>query len=206
MNFDKGIKGITFVLLLVLIYFLRIYKIEGTSMNYGLIEDDIVLSSRYISSIKRGDMLVVKHPLDPQNRLYIKRCAVGGDRFFQKERSFYLQIEANSTKTKEFAILYNLDFVSVKEGYFIKDPYRKYYAIVHDWNLLVPPPLENIAPTTLTPEYYYMLGDFRDNSADSRIFGAVPRSWVESKIIYIFQKSRDWVYLLNIKEVDTSTD
>ena len=203
MYFTRLVFLLLFSVIAVAIFFLRIYKIDGTSMNYGLVEGDIVLSVSYIDSIKRGDMLVIEHPLDLQNRLYLKRCAaIGGDRFFQKNRSFYLQIESNSTKTKEFALLYNLDIVKVKEGYFIKNPYRKYYGVVHDWSLIVPPPLRDIGITTLPPEHYYMLGDFRDNSADSRFFGAAPRSWVKSKVVYILKKSRDWLYLLHIKEVD----
>jgi signal peptidase I len=199
----KIILPIFILLAVILFYTLRIYKITGTSMNYGLIEGDMVLTYRQFDAIKRGDMLVIKHPLDPEDRLYIKRCAaLPGDRFFQKERSFYLQIEANSTKTKQLALSYDLQAVSTRYGYFIKDPYLKYYGIVHNWRLQVPKELTKLPLTTVSPGHYLMLGDFRDNSADSRFFGAVPRNWIFSKVIYVFKKPKDWITLINIEEAE----
>lgn len=199
----KIILPIFILLAVILFYTLRIYKITGSSMNYGLIEGDMVLTYRQFDAIKRGDMLVIKHPLDPEDRLYIKRCAaLPGDRFFQKERSFYLQIEANSTKTKQLALSYDLQAVSTRYGYFIKDPYLKYYGIVHNWRLQVPKELTKLPLTTVSPGHYLMLGDFRDNSADSRFFGAVPRNWIFSKVIYVFKKPKDWITLINIEEAE----
>jgi signal peptidase I len=199
----KIILPIFILFAMILFYTLRIYKINGTSMNYGLIEGDMVLAYRQFDAIKRGDMLVIKHPLDPKDRLYIKRCAaLPGDRFFQKERSFYLQIEGNSTKTKYLALSYDLQAVSTRYGYFIKDPYLKYYGIVHNWRLQVPKELTKLPLTTVSPGHYLMLGDFRDNSADSRFFGAVPRNWIFSKVIYVFKKPKDWITLINIEEAE----
>ncbi|RRS29901.1 MAG: hypothetical protein P794_09690 [Epsilonproteobacteria bacterium (ex Lamellibrachia satsuma)] len=194
---------ILLILLLVGSYFIRIYKIDGTSMNYGLIEGDIVLTYRQLDAIHRGDMLVIKHPLDPEGRLYIKRCAaLPGDIFFQKERSFYLQIEGNSVKTKQLALSHDLQAVSTQYGYFIKDPYLKYYGVVHNWRLQVPHELAQLPVTKIPKDHYLMLGDYRDNSSDSRFFGAVPRKWIYSKVIFIFKKPRNWMMLINIKEAD----
>jgi len=97
---------------------------------------------------------------------------------------------------------YDLELVHTPEGYFIKDPYLKYYGVVHNWRLRVPHELDHIPITTIPPEHYYMLGDYRDNSTDSRFFGAVPRSWIYSKVIYIFHHPLDWLTLLQIKEAD----
>lgn len=36
--------------------------------------------------------------------------------------------------------------------------------------------VQNFGPVTVPPEHYLMLGDNRDNSADSRVYGFVPRS------------------------------
>jgi len=192
-----------FVLFLIGAYSIRIYKIDGRSMNYGLIEGDMVLTYRQFDTIDRGDMLVMKHPLDPEDRLYLKRCAaLPGDKFFQKERSFYLQIEGNSIKTKHLALSHDLQAVSTQYGYFIKDPYLKYYGVVHNWRLQVPKELTKLPLTTVSPDHYLMLGDFRDNSADSRFFGAVPRKWIFSKIIYVFKKPGNWMTLINIKEAE----
>jgi signal peptidase I len=47
-----------------------------------------------------------------------------------------------------------------------------------------------------------MMGDFRDNSADSRFFGAVPEVWLTSKVFYILKKPKAWVTLIRIKEAD----
>lgn len=194
---------ILFVLFLIGVYSIRIYKIDGTSMNYGLIEGDMVLAYGQFDTIDRGDMLVIKHPLDPEDRLYLKRCAaLPGDKFFQKERSFYLQIEGNSIKTKQLALSHDLQAVSTQNGYFIKDPYLKYYGVVHNWRLQVPKELTKLPLTTVSPDHYLMLGDFRDNSADSRFFGAVPRKWIFSKIIYVFKKPGNWMTLINIEEAE----
>jgi len=191
------------ILIISLFYLLRIYKIDGTSMNYGLIENDIVITYRQFTSIDRGDLLVMKHPLDPESRLYIKRCAaLPNDIFFEDKRSFYLQLDGNSTKTKVMANMYDLDLVKTKQGYFIKDPYLKYYAVTHNWRLKVPKELTKLPFTQVKENHYLMLGDYRDNSADSRFFGAVPRSWIYSKVIYIFKLPRNWSELINIKESD----
>jgi len=204
-SYNSSMKKTVFLtaLILILLYTLRIYKIEGTSMNYGLTDGDIVLSSRYFSSVQRGDLLVVRHPLDPENRLYIKRCtALPGDRFFQKERAFYLQVEGNSTKTKALADTYDLQAVSTSNGYFLKEPYRKYYGVVHNWNLEVPQELTELPLQSVPPGHYMMMGDFRDNSADSRFFGAVPEAWLTSKVFYILKKPKAWFTLIRIKEAD----
>ncbi len=181
----------------------RIYKIDGTSMNYGLVDGDIVISTHFYDTIERGDLLVIRHPLDPKQRLYIKRCAaLPGDRYFEQGRMFYLQIEGNSKKTETLGRQYGLTLVKRPEGYFIKEPYAKYYGVVHDWGLRVPRVLTSLPLTTVAPQHYLVLGDFRDNSADSRFFGAVPKKWVMSKVIVIVKRPRSWRELLKIKEAD----
>ena len=198
-------KRYFFLLLILLVLFVsfRIYRIDGTSMNYGLVEGDIVLSTRFYETIERGDLLVIRHPEDPQQRLYIKRCAaVPGDRYFEEDRKFYLQIAGDSERTRALAEKYGLRLVKRKEGYFIEEPYAKYYGVVHDWRLSVPHELTSLPLKRVPPAHYLMLGDFRDNSADSRFFGAVPKKWVMSKVIWILKRPRSWRELLEIKEAD----
>jgi signal peptidase I len=78
----------------------------------------------------------------------------------------------------------------------------KYYGAIHNWRLKVPYELTHLPLTTVKEGHYLMLGDYRDNSADSRFFGTVPRNWISSKAIYIFKRPRTWEMLINIKEVD----
>ncbi len=201
----KKILIVTVVLIGLFLLFgqYRLYRLEGTSMNYGLLEGDRVLCDRHIDTIERGDLLVADHEEESSKQLFIKRCAaLPGDRFFQKERSFYLQINGDSLKTQQFGNAYDLDLVSTKEGYFIKDPYLKYYGVVHNWRLEGPEVLTTIPMTTVEPDHYYLLGDYRDNSEDSRFFGAVSRKQIYSKVIYILKRPESWMSLLKIKEAD----
>ena len=192
-----------FFLSITLFYTLRLYRLEGTSMNYALLEGDYVLTYRLFNTIERGDLLVIRHPKDPYGRLYIKRCvALPGDRFFQKDRAFYLQIESDSNLTREMSRQYDLYAVKTPDGYFLKEPYVKYYGVVHNRRLQLPKVLTTLPLTTIADKHYFMLGDYRDNSADSRFFGAVPREWICSKVIYILKRAQSWKKLLVIKEVD----
>ena len=178
------------------------YKIDGTSMSYGLVPGDYVVTSKLFSQIQRGDILVIKHPLEEHKRLYIKRCiAIGGDVVFEKKRDFYLQLEGNSTKTYSYAQKYHLDFVKTRRGFFLKNPYEKYYGVIHNLDFEVPRELQRYPLTTIKPQHYFMVGDYRDNSADSRFYGAVPKKWVVSKVIFIMKKPRSLDELLKIKEL-----
>ncbi len=195
--------GMFSLFLFGLLYFFRIYRIDGTSMNYGLTDGDVVISVRKFSKIDRGELFVIRHPEDTEGRLYIKRCAaLPGDSFFEKERLFYLQLESNSTKTLQTALMYDLSYVKSPDGYFLKEPYQKYYGIVHDWQLLVPSELRSLPLQRVEQDHYLMLGDFRDNSADSRFFGAVPKEWIRSKVVLILKHPRSWDALLSIEEAD----
>ena len=42
-------------------------------------------------------------------------------------------------------------------------------------------PLQNFGPVTVPEDHYLMMGDNRDNSADSRIYGFVPREEITGK-------------------------
>ena len=203
----ESMKKLSLPILLVaaalLFYHFRLYRIDGTSMNYGLIEGDLVLTQRRFGTIHRGDLLVFQNPLVHDDTLYIKRCvALPGDRFFERDRSFYLQIESNGTKTTRLAQTYDLEAVRTRHGIFLKDPYLKYYGVVHNRRLTVPRVLTELPPTTLPADTYYMLGDYRDNSADSRFFGPVPRRLIYSKVIRIVKKAHSWRDLTAIEEAD----
>jgi len=199
----KKVYFALFLLFLLFFYTLRVYKLEGTSMNYALVEGDYALTYRLFQTIERGDLLVIRHPKDPYDRLYVKRCvALPGDRIFQKNRTFYLQIEGNSKLTKKMSLAYDLTVVNTPYGYFLKDPYVKYYGVVHNKRLDVPEVLTTLPLTTIAEKHYFMMGDYRDNSADSRFFGAVPREWVCSKVVYVVKRVHNWKKLLAIKEAD----
>ncbi len=71
----------TVTILGVLVFFINgflvgIFRVSGESMEPNFNEGDLVATNRvaYINSLpKRGDVVVLEFPADPQNRLFIKR-------------------------------------------------------------------------------------------------------------------------------------
>jgi signal peptidase I len=44
----------------------------------------------------------------------------------------------------------------------------------------------NYGPVTVPPDKYFMMGDNRDNSEDSRYWGFMPREYVKGKALFIY--------------------
>lgn len=75
-------------------------------------------------------------------------------------------------------------------------PLREPYAVHGDLVMFrrgdaPPPPYDNrdeLAPLTLPPDAYYLLGDNRDYAFDSRYLGAVPRQDIVGKVVEVLDK------------------
>ncbi|HEV8375483.1 MAG TPA: signal peptidase I [Candidatus Polarisedimenticolia bacterium] len=110
-----------------------------------------------IREIRRGDIIVFKYPEAPEKD-YIKRViGLPGDVIEVRHRELYLN------------------------GVLQTEPYIQHISpagITLDG--------DNYAPTKVPPDSYFAMGDNRDNSQDSRVWGFVPRDNVKGRAFVIF--------------------
>jgi len=190
-------------------FFVRPYRVSDISMNYALTDGDLVwvenvtagihvpsfffLVDRHLWSrekgIRRGDVLAFRHPLD--SRLYLKRCvALPGDRLFQENKHLYLQIAGDSGETLRFAASHGLTPVRMKGRWWLKDPYASFYPVVHRAEVIGPKELLEYPETAVPPHHFFLMGDFRDDSTDSRFFGPVPYDRIYYRVWYVWKRLR----------------
>lgn len=155
---------------------------------------------------ERGDIVVFKYPLDERID-YIKRTVgLPGDKIVYRDKRLYIQpnCEAGATKSGElrcgefnkidFRLLNDTEF---KEG--AMDLVRLNESLTtqgHD--ILINPQLPEQkgryyqqlgtpADEWVVPaDHYFMMGDNRDNSQDSRFWGFVPKENLVGKAVFIW--------------------
>ncbi|MDM5270716.1 signal peptidase I [Sulfurovum sp. zt1-1] len=207
-------------LLLVLLSFIRIYKISDISMNYMMVDEDMVIVENFSAGvhipsfffflkghfidnekgIERGDIMAFKrHPLD--KGLFIKRVvALPGDKVYQENKDFYLQIGSDREKTVSFGQKYGIAIVQIANEIWLKNPYTHFYGVTHSNEIIGPSELITYAPTVIPEHQYFFMGDFRDNSRDSRFFGPVHYNNIYYKVWYVIKKSHTLTELSSIKQ------
>jgi signal peptidase I len=47
-------------------------------------------------------------------------------------------------------------------------------------------PRRKFGPVTVPPDMFFMMGDNRDNSEDSRFWGFMPRSYIKGKALFLY--------------------
>jgi signal peptidase I len=170
---------IAFVLaLFVRTFVFQAFKIPTGSMEPNLLIGDHLIVNKMIfapsvsrlerallpgRAIRRGDVIVFKYPEEPE-RDFIKRViGLPGDRVELRQKKLLINDKP------------------------LTEPYAHY--------LEPPAPIgavpsddrrESYGPVTVPEGQYFMMGDNRDNSQDSRFWGFLPATYVKGQALFIY--------------------
>lgn len=144
-------------------FLIQAYKIPAGSLKPTILIGDQILARKRFAvkqGIKRGDMIIFPFPKDV-SKDYIKRVvAMGG--------------ETIEIVNKEVFI----------NGHLLQEPY-----VIHTDNRIMPKGSmnrDNFGPVTVPENAFFVLGDNRDQSNDSRFWGFVEKSEVKGKAYTIY--------------------
>jgi signal peptidase I len=157
--------GIALVIAIILRSFVvQGYRIPSGSMEDSLLKGDFVLVNKLafrFGEPKPGDIIIFDYPLNP-SKTFIKR------------------IIAESGETVEIInkTLYINGEVPVP-SYSIKHTNPQIYPAEYSNR-------DNFGPFEVPPEHYFVMGDNRDNSQDSREWGFLERKYIKGKVFLIY--------------------
>lgn len=134
------------------------------------ISDGLPLAPRH--EIRRGDILVFKFPKQP-DVLYVKR-AIGlpGEELEIRDKSVYI----GGVPLEEPYKVHSDPHTFTRDGRF-----GQYGDFKRD----------NYGPIVIPDDSYFVMGDNRDDSADSRYFGFLPRSHIVGRPLVVFWSYED---------------
>jgi signal peptidase I len=206
----------SFFPVILLVFLLRSFlfepfRIPSGSMLPTLEIGDLILVNKYEYGIrlpvvnrkvielgqpKRGDVMVFRYPLNPSQD-YIKRVVgLAGDRVEYTNKQ--LLINGQPVPMKKLEPYYDADRMQYYSQFLERLGEVEHRVIVSDQ---VPPGLGGGFPNThpgacqysgsgvvcqVPPGHYFMMGDNRDNSEDSRFWGFVPDENIVGRAFFIW--------------------
>lgn len=202
----------TLIIVLIFVFrssFYEPFRIPSGSMIPTLLVGDFILVNKFAygwkvpftdwfgepvyitkpSTPKRGDIIVFKYPVDPSIN-YIKRLiAIPGDRVQVIDKVVYLNgqpIAADAIADEE--LLRYLGPQNRQESPFGIHVYETTNGTVrHQIQMMATPQdAANTDEYTVPEEHYFVMGDNRDNSQDSRKWGFVPFSHIKGKAFLVW--------------------
>ena len=137
---------------------IQAFKIPAGSMEPTLLIGDHILVDRSQSAKNpgRGDLIVFEYPEDPSKDFIKRVVAVGGDSVEIRDKELFVN------------------------GKSAKEPY-----VAHKETSVIPAnqnPRDNYGPQLVPKNSYFVLGDNRDRSYDSRFWGTVPKDKVKGTV------------------------
>jgi len=146
-----------------------------------------------------GDVAVFKYPEQPTVDFIKRVIGLPGDRVVYKNKQLYIQKACDKSSTDACPTLEPMRQELKSEGEFFLGPYplkrftEQGPAVSYDilQNAMLPEPIHNYyrQPGSETSEFivpeghYFVMGDNRDNSRDSRFWGFVPEQYLVGKAV-----------------------
>jgi signal peptidase I len=157
--------------LLCFVFFIAILQVSSGSMRDTLRERDyiVVLRTEFLTrhqlcpriSAHRGQIVVLQAPSDPSVVLVKRVSALGGDRI----RIFNGKVILNG-------VVQNENYVVGTHGNIADSSWPSDWGLEGQRDIIVP------------ADHYFVLGDNRDSSMDSRHWGSVPVENVIGKLLF----------------------
>ncbi|MCD6173375.1 MAG: signal peptidase I [Sulfurimonas sp.] len=139
---------------------------------------------------KRGDIVIFRYPHNVKQH-FVKRCvALPGDELFILDKDLYIHHSEGDKWIKENFKEYETIVFAGKV--WVKNPYMKNHPGIHHDDKIVNTgnsqlmPIFHFAPIRVNENNYFMMGDNRDHSNDSRFWGAVPYENIEGTPWFIY--------------------
>ena len=194
------------VIAVVLALFIRTFvvqafKIPTGSMEQNLLIGDHLLVNKFVfgptlgsgerailpvKDIHRLDVVVFKYPEEPE-RDFIKRV---------------IGLPGETLEVRNKRVYVNGERIEEPYVYYLEDP----PALPREMELpnglpgLSGDAREQYGPVTVPPGHYFVMGDNRDNSQDSRYWGFLPRENVKGKALVIY-----WSYSADAENIFAGT-
>ena len=138
---------------------------------------------------KRGDIVVFRYP-NNDNIHYVKRAvAVGGDLVALQNKHLFLHPNEGDEFVKANYPKENI--IESAGKLWVVNPYKKEHPGIHNdpsvqRDGFQPIQLFNMTPIKIPEDEFFMMGDNRDHSNDSRFWGTVPYKFIVGKPWFIY--------------------
>lgn len=204
-EYSRSFFPVIFVVLILRSFIAEPFRIPSSSMMPTLLIGDFILVNKFAYGIrlpvlntklielgepKRGDVVVFKYPGynaqdDKRGQDYIKRViGLPGDVVEYREKTIYINGEAVAQIAPE-------SYVGVGQGSEMTGAEKRIEMLPgREHDILVIPQMPQYAngerTFTVGPKQYFVMGDNRDRSEDSRFWGMVPEENLVGRAFFIW--------------------
>lgn len=200
-EFSRSFFPVLLAVLVLRSFVFEPFRIPSKSMVPTLLVGDFVLVNKFSYGLrlpvihtkildtgepKRGDVFVFRYPRNPSED-YIKRViGLPGDQITYRNEQLY--INGKPVPKKELGIYKgpDADVLDSMKEYLETLPGGEKHRLLQVVGRQGP-----VASVTVPPGHYFAMGDNRDNSSDSRIWGFVPEKDLVGRAFLIWM-SIDW--------------
>jgi len=201
----EWIESLLIAVLIALIlrsFLVEAFKIPSGSMIPTLLIGDHIFVNKYVYGIhlpilnkrivdwsepERGEVIVFVYPNDPEKD-YIKRViGVPGDQIMVEGEHVYVNGEkVKQTKAEEYEHTDGIDGTKEKFSLHHISLGDAQFDVIYRKNRY-----HQRQEFKVKKDHYFVMGDNRDNSSDSRIWGQVPSANIKGRAILVWWSSSD---------------
>jgi signal peptidase I len=189
-EYSKSFFPVLFIVLVLRSFLVEPFQIPSSSMVPTLEVGDYILVNKFAYGIRlpvlrtkvidvddpqRGDVMVFFPPND--SRYFIKRViGLPGDQISYKNKELFVNGESASQQLLAALPPGNPQYQLLKENLAGVE-----HQLHHAMGVYGSRPIARDFSVTVKPGHYFMMGDNRDNSSDSRVWGQVPEANIVGK-------------------------